>query len=147
MNSPFREGAFTLTGNGISVKDVHNLTLHAVDRKENVRDSVDAQQAPIRRWSLRTPEAPAAERTCNPLRWTSGYQLCPVLPLHAASSGGNDLVANLLMDSENGADVNAPRLARRYSDRTQRQLRSHYLLLRLDPAALRRSQRPFLRRA
>ncbi|KAI0046892.1 hypothetical protein FA95DRAFT_1459177, partial [Auriscalpium vulgare] len=36
-----------------------------------------------------------------------------VLPLHAACSGGNDLVVKLLI--ENGADVNAPRLPRRYS--------------------------------
>ncbi|KAK7685218.1 hypothetical protein QCA50_011581 [Cerrena zonata] len=37
-----------------------------------------------------------------------------VLPLHAACSGGNDLVVRLLID--NGADVNAPRLPRRYSN-------------------------------
>ncbi|EMD37599.1 hypothetical protein CERSUDRAFT_114247 [Gelatoporia subvermispora B] len=36
-----------------------------------------------------------------------------VLPLHAACSGGNDLVVKLLI--EKGADVNAPRLPRRYS--------------------------------
>ena len=30
-----------------------------------------------------------------------------VLPLHAACSGGNDMVVRLLID--NGADVNAPR--------------------------------------
>ncbi|KAI0949666.1 hypothetical protein AcW1_009205 [Taiwanofungus camphoratus] len=36
-----------------------------------------------------------------------------VLPLHAACSGGNDLVVRLLI--EKGADVNAPRLPRRYS--------------------------------
>ncbi|CCM05687.1 uncharacterized protein FIBRA_07918 [Fibroporia radiculosa] len=35
-----------------------------------------------------------------------------VLPLHAACSGGNDLVVRLLI--EKGADVNAPRLPRRY---------------------------------
>ena len=38
-----------------------------------------------------------------------------VLPLHAASSGGSDLVVSLLL--EHGADVNAPRLPRRYSDK------------------------------
>ncbi|KAI0296519.1 hypothetical protein B0F90DRAFT_1819949 [Multifurca ochricompacta] len=38
-----------------------------------------------------------------------------VLPLHAACSGGNDMVVRLLID--NGADVNAPRLPRRYSDK------------------------------
>ena len=27
LNSPFREGAFNLTGNGISVKDAHNLAV------------------------------------------------------------------------------------------------------------------------
>ncbi|KDQ49548.1 hypothetical protein JAAARDRAFT_42781 [Jaapia argillacea MUCL 33604] len=37
-----------------------------------------------------------------------------VLPLHAACSGGNELVVKLLI--ENGADVNAPRLPRRYSN-------------------------------
>ncbi|KIM71613.1 hypothetical protein PILCRDRAFT_751978 [Piloderma croceum F 1598] len=42
-----------------------------------------------------------------------------VLPLHATSSGGNDLVVKLFI--EQGADVNAsrpsiPRLPRRYSD-------------------------------
>ncbi|KZP14831.1 ankyrin, partial [Athelia psychrophila] len=36
-----------------------------------------------------------------------------VLPLHAACSGGNDLVVKLLI--EQGADVNAARLPRRYS--------------------------------
>ncbi|GJE97721.1 Ankyrin repeat protein [Phanerochaete sordida] len=36
-----------------------------------------------------------------------------VLPLHAASFGGSDLVVRLLI--EYGADVNAPRLPRRYS--------------------------------
>ncbi|KAH9949017.1 hypothetical protein B0H21DRAFT_731219 [Amylocystis lapponica] len=36
-----------------------------------------------------------------------------VLPLHAACSGGSDLVVRLLI--EKGADVNAPRLPRRYS--------------------------------
>ncbi|ETW80296.1 hypothetical protein HETIRDRAFT_319931, partial [Heterobasidion irregulare TC 32-1] len=36
-----------------------------------------------------------------------------VLPLHAACSGGNELVVKLLIDS--GADVNAPRLPRKYS--------------------------------
>lgn len=40
-----------------------------------------------------------------------------VLPLHAACSGGNDMVVRLLID--NGADVNAPRLPRRYSDKTR----------------------------
>ncbi|KAH9160638.1 hypothetical protein EDB89DRAFT_382888 [Lactarius sanguifluus] len=40
-----------------------------------------------------------------------------VLPLHAACSGGNDMVVRLLID--NGADVNAPRLSRRYSDKTR----------------------------
>ncbi|KAI0069901.1 ankyrin, partial [Panus rudis PR-1116 ss-1] len=37
-----------------------------------------------------------------------------VLPLHAACSGGNDLVVRLLIEC--GADVNAPRLPRRYSN-------------------------------
>ncbi|KAH8107835.1 hypothetical protein BXZ70DRAFT_912873 [Cristinia sonorae] len=37
-----------------------------------------------------------------------------VLPLHAACSGGDDLVVRLLIDK--GADVNAPRLPRRYSN-------------------------------
>ncbi|KAJ2973395.1 hypothetical protein NUW54_g12071 [Trametes sanguinea] len=36
-----------------------------------------------------------------------------VLPLHVASSGGNDLIVRLLI--ERGADVNAPRLPRKYS--------------------------------
>ncbi|KAI0785542.1 hypothetical protein C8Q75DRAFT_893756 [Abortiporus biennis] len=36
-----------------------------------------------------------------------------VLPLHVACSGGNDLVVRFLI--EKGADVNAPRLPRRYS--------------------------------
>ncbi|GBE81064.1 hypothetical protein SCP_0307880 [Sparassis crispa] len=36
-----------------------------------------------------------------------------VLPLHAACSGGNDIVVRLLI--EKGADVNAPRLPRRFS--------------------------------
>ncbi|KAI0282073.1 ankyrin repeat-containing domain protein, partial [Russula brevipes] len=40
-----------------------------------------------------------------------------VLPLHAACSGGNDMVVRLLI--ENGADVNAPRLSRRFSDKTR----------------------------
>lgn len=40
-----------------------------------------------------------------------------VLPLHAACAGGNDLVVNLLI--KHGADVNAPRLPRRYSDRSR----------------------------
>ncbi|KAH9979101.1 ankyrin repeat-containing domain protein [Lactifluus volemus] len=40
-----------------------------------------------------------------------------VLPLHAACSGGNDMVVRLLID--NGADVNAPRLPRRYSDKAR----------------------------
>ncbi|KAI0256451.1 ankyrin repeat-containing domain protein, partial [Lactifluus subvellereus] len=40
-----------------------------------------------------------------------------VLPLHAACSGGNDIVVRLLI--ENGADVNAPRLPRRYSDKAR----------------------------
>ncbi|KAI0259231.1 hypothetical protein BC834DRAFT_642050 [Gloeopeniophorella convolvens] len=40
-----------------------------------------------------------------------------VLPLHAACSGGNDTVVRLLID--NGADVNAPRLPRRYSDKSR----------------------------
>ncbi|KAG1812542.1 uncharacterized protein BJ212DRAFT_456393 [Suillus subaureus] len=40
-----------------------------------------------------------------------------VLPLHAACAGGNDLVVNLLI--KYGADVNAPRLPRRYSDRSR----------------------------
>ncbi|KIM76535.1 hypothetical protein PILCRDRAFT_28986, partial [Piloderma croceum F 1598] len=38
-----------------------------------------------------------------------------VSPLHSASSGGSDLVVKLLI--EEGADVNASRLPRRYSDR------------------------------
>ncbi|KAG9016027.1 hypothetical protein FRB90_003788 [Tulasnella sp. 427] len=38
-----------------------------------------------------------------------------ILPLHAACSGGSDLVVKLLIDF--GADVNAPRLPRRYSDK------------------------------
>ncbi|KAI0644521.1 hypothetical protein C8Q79DRAFT_927649 [Trametes meyenii] len=39
-----------------------------------------------------------------------------VLPLHVASSGGNDMIVRLLV--ERGADVNAPRLPRKYlSDR------------------------------
>ncbi|KAI0666570.1 hypothetical protein C8Q78DRAFT_1107693 [Trametes maxima] len=39
-----------------------------------------------------------------------------VLPLHVASSGGNDMIVRLLI--ERGADVNAPRLPRKYlSDR------------------------------
>ncbi|KAG8924992.1 hypothetical protein FRC00_004468, partial [Tulasnella sp. 408] len=38
-----------------------------------------------------------------------------ILPLHAASSGGSELVVKLLIDF--GADVNAPRLPRRYSDK------------------------------
>ncbi|KDQ06483.1 hypothetical protein BOTBODRAFT_622007, partial [Botryobasidium botryosum FD-172 SS1] len=37
-----------------------------------------------------------------------------VLPLHAACSGGNEIVVKLLLD--HGADVNAPRLPRRYSN-------------------------------
>ncbi|KII83319.1 hypothetical protein PLICRDRAFT_180577 [Plicaturopsis crispa FD-325 SS-3] len=37
-----------------------------------------------------------------------------VLPLHAACSGGSEFVVKLLI--ENGADVNAPRLPRRYSN-------------------------------
>ena len=37
-----------------------------------------------------------------------------VLPLHAACSGGNDMVVRLLID--NGADVNAPRYVTRISD-------------------------------
>ncbi|KAL7281108.1 hypothetical protein ACG7TL_004415 [Trametes sanguinea] len=36
-----------------------------------------------------------------------------VLPLHVASSGGNELIVRLLI--ERGADVNAPRLPRKYS--------------------------------
>ncbi|KAF9222600.1 hypothetical protein BS17DRAFT_735416 [Gyrodon lividus] len=40
-----------------------------------------------------------------------------VLPLHAACAGGNDLVVNFLIGY--GADVNAPRLPRRYSDRNR----------------------------
>ncbi|KAF8441435.1 ankyrin repeat-containing domain protein, partial [Boletus edulis BED1] len=40
-----------------------------------------------------------------------------VLPLHAACAGGNVLVVNLLIEC--GADVNAPRLPRRYSDRNR----------------------------
>lgn len=40
-----------------------------------------------------------------------------VLPLHAACSGGSDMVVRLLID--NGADVNAPRLPRRFSDKTR----------------------------
>ncbi|KAH9986761.1 hypothetical protein BJV74DRAFT_844134 [Russula compacta] len=40
-----------------------------------------------------------------------------VLPLHAACSGGNDMVVRLLID--NGADVNAPRLPRRFSDKSR----------------------------
>ncbi|KAG8213749.1 hypothetical protein J3R82DRAFT_10456 [Butyriboletus roseoflavus] len=40
-----------------------------------------------------------------------------VLPLHAACAGGNALVVNFLLDA--GADVNAPRLPRRYSDRNR----------------------------
>ncbi|KAG1742106.1 hypothetical protein EDB19DRAFT_1702019 [Suillus lakei] len=40
-----------------------------------------------------------------------------VLPLHAACAGGNDLVVNLLI--KYGADVNASRLPRRYSDRSR----------------------------
>ncbi|EIN11972.1 hypothetical protein PUNSTDRAFT_29276, partial [Punctularia strigosozonata HHB-11173 SS5] len=35
-----------------------------------------------------------------------------VLPLHAAASGGSEIVVRLLIDA--GADVNAPRLPRRY---------------------------------
>ncbi|KAG8944267.1 hypothetical protein FRC04_002063 [Tulasnella sp. 424] len=38
-----------------------------------------------------------------------------ILPLHAACSGGSELVVKLLIDF--GADVNAPRLPRRYSDK------------------------------
>ena len=42
LNSPFREGAFTLTGNGISVKDVHNLAVPSTTRgtllAENARE-------------------------------------------------------------------------------------------------------------
>ncbi|TFK62247.1 ankyrin, partial [Pluteus cervinus] len=37
-----------------------------------------------------------------------------VLPLHAACAGGNQQVVKLLI--EHGADVNAPRLPRRYSN-------------------------------
>ena len=37
-----------------------------------------------------------------------------VLPLHAACSGGNDMVVRLLID--NGADVNAPRYVLSFSD-------------------------------
>ncbi|KAI0829936.1 hypothetical protein BC628DRAFT_1314355 [Trametes gibbosa] len=37
-----------------------------------------------------------------------------VLPLHVASSGGNDTIVRLLI--ERGADVNAPRLPRKYSN-------------------------------
>ncbi|KAI0766846.1 hypothetical protein BD413DRAFT_634983 [Trametes elegans] len=37
-----------------------------------------------------------------------------VLPLHVACSGGNDLIVRLLI--ERGADVNAPRLPRKYSN-------------------------------
>ncbi|KAG0704742.1 hypothetical protein DFH29DRAFT_827550 [Suillus ampliporus] len=40
-----------------------------------------------------------------------------VLPLHAACAGGNDLVVDLLI--QYGADVNASRLPRRYSDRSR----------------------------
>ncbi|KAF8482483.1 hypothetical protein DFH94DRAFT_680556 [Russula ochroleuca] len=40
-----------------------------------------------------------------------------VLPLHAACSGGSDMVVRLLID--NGADVNASRLPRRFSDKTR----------------------------
>ncbi|KAG2128038.1 uncharacterized protein EDB93DRAFT_1185485 [Suillus bovinus] len=40
-----------------------------------------------------------------------------VLPLHAACAGGNDLVVDLLI--KYGADVNASRLPRRYSDRSR----------------------------
>ncbi|KZT10590.1 uncharacterized protein LAESUDRAFT_720925 [Laetiporus sulphureus 93-53] len=41
-----------------------------------------------------------------------------VLPLHVACSGGNDMVVRLLIDR--GADVNAPRLPRRYSSEKSR---------------------------
>ncbi|KAH9963790.1 hypothetical protein BC827DRAFT_1266137 [Russula dissimulans] len=40
-----------------------------------------------------------------------------VLPLHAASSGGSDMIVRLLID--NGADVNAPRLPLRFSDKSR----------------------------
>ncbi|KAH7923398.1 hypothetical protein BV22DRAFT_971274, partial [Leucogyrophana mollusca] len=40
-----------------------------------------------------------------------------VLPLHAACTGGRDLVVRLLI--EHGADVNAPRLPSKYSDRNR----------------------------
>jgi hypothetical protein len=47
LNSPFREGAFILTGNGMSAKDVHNLAVPDTTRgtllTENTRGSVDAQ--------------------------------------------------------------------------------------------------------
>ncbi|KAF8909899.1 hypothetical protein CPB85DRAFT_1198268, partial [Mucidula mucida] len=41
-----------------------------------------------------------------------------VLPLHAACAGGNEQVVKLLI--EHGADVNAPRLPRRYSNEKNR---------------------------
>ena len=41
-----------------------------------------------------------------------------VLPLHAACAGGNEVVVRYLI--EEGADVNAPRLPRRYSSEKHR---------------------------
>ncbi|KAJ7188571.1 hypothetical protein C8R46DRAFT_1055134 [Mycena filopes] len=46
-------------------------------------------------------------------RWPAN-KLYGVLPLHAAAAGGNERVVKLLI--ERGADVNAPRLPRRYSN-------------------------------
>ncbi|ORY89103.1 hypothetical protein BCR35DRAFT_255732, partial [Leucosporidium creatinivorum] len=40
--------------------------------------------------------------------------LSGVLPLHAAASSGNETIVRLLID--HGADVNSPRLPRRYSN-------------------------------
>ncbi|EIM79926.1 ankyrin, partial [Stereum hirsutum FP-91666 SS1] len=47
-----------------------------------------------------------------------------VLPLHAACSGGNELVVKLLIEA--GADVNAPRLPRRYSPSTPSSSSHHH---------------------
>ena len=43
LNSPLREGAFTLSGNGMSVKDVHNPAVPDATRGMLCEGSVDAQ--------------------------------------------------------------------------------------------------------
>ncbi|KAG9316414.1 ankyrin repeat-containing domain protein [Chiua virens] len=68
-----------------------------------------------------TPHLPRATSVSSSTPLSHGQPvnsvLDGVLPLHAASAGGNVLVVNFLIDR--GADVNAPRLPRRYSDRNR----------------------------